>query len=145
MLDRAFLMRKIKLIQEDLSHLKDYSKYSFDEIEKDYAKAAVVERLLEKIIVRAIDVNQHILSEKGNGSEKVRGYEDTFIVLSELDVYPTEFAKKIAPSAGLRNRLVHEYDDIDSEIIYKSVGDALEQYTKYCDYILDFVNKNTEL
>ncbi len=65
MLDKNFIIRKVKLIQEDLSHLE-------------------------------------------------------------------EFAREIAPSAGLRNRLVHEYNDSDQKIIYQSMGDALKQYTRYC-------------
>lgn len=145
MLDKEFLTRKIKLIQEELSHMEDFSKYSFEEIEADYAKAAAMERFLEKIITRAIDINQHIIAELGKGTESIRGYEDTFLALSGLGIYPEEFAKQIAPSAGLRNRLVHEYDNLDSRIVYQSVREALEQYAKYCKYILDSIDKNNSI
>ena len=138
MLDVNFILRKIKLIQEDLGKLDELSRYVFDELKEDYVKFSAVERLLEKIITRAIDINQHILAEKGSGKEAVRRYEETFLQLADLGVYSTEFAETIAPSAGLRNRLVHEYDNIDQKIIYSSVGEALEQYTKYCSYILQF-------
>lgn len=141
MLDINFIQRKIKLIQEDLSKLDKLGKYSFDKISEDFVMFGAVERYLEKIIMRAIDINQHIVAERGKGDEKIRGYEDTFYVISDLGVYSKEFAKKIAPSAGLRNRLVHEYNDTKQEIIYKSVGDAVKQYAKYCDYILKFLKK----
>jgi len=58
-----------------------------------------------------------------------------------LGVYQENFAKKIAPSAGLRNRLVHEYNDTKEEIIYQSVGEAISQYAKYCRCILKFLSK----
>lgn len=138
MVDKEFINRKIKLIQEELAHLESFHGHSLDEVAKDFVKIAAVERLLEKIITRAIDINQHILAEKGSGKEAVRRYEETFLQLADLGVYSTEFAETIAPSAGLRNRLVHEYDNIDQKIIYSSVGEALEQYTKYCSYILQF-------
>lgn len=143
MLDIDFIRRKIKLIQEDLGRLESLGQYSFEEIAADFMKMAVVERLLEKIIMRAIDINQHLIAELGKGNEKVRGYEDTFFVLADLDVYPKEFAKKIAPSAGLRNRLVHEYNDTNQKIIYKSVAEAISQYAKYCNYILKFLLKHS--
>jgi len=139
--DKDFIMRKIKLIQEELSHLEKFSQYSSQEIASDYEKTATIERFLERIITRAIDINQHIISEAGKGTEVVRGYGDTFLVLAGLGIYPKEFAEEIAPSAGLRNRLVHEYDTADREIIYTSVSEALEQYAKYCAYILDFMEK----
>ena len=141
MLDANLIQRKIKLIQEDLSSLDDIGKYAFDEIVKDLVKFNAVERFLEKIIMRAIDINQHIVAEMGKGDEKIRGYEDTFYILADLDVYDKKFAEKIAPSAGLRNRLVHEYNDTQKEIIYASVGEAIEQYAKYCKYILEFLEK----
>jgi uncharacterized protein YutE (UPF0331/DUF86 family) len=139
--DTHFIRRKIKLIQEDLSELDHLAHYSFDEISKDHIKLLAVERLLEKIIMRAIDINQHLIAELGKGNEQVRGYEDTFYILSQLGIYGEEFAKQIAPSAGLRNRLVHEYNNTKQDIIYKSVNEAIEQYVKYCDSILKFIEK----
>ncbi|OGP88383.1 MAG: hypothetical protein A2156_06435 [Deltaproteobacteria bacterium RBG_16_48_10] len=140
-IDIHFVRRKIKLIQEDLSELDRLAHYSFDEISRDHIKCLAVERLIEKIIMRAIDINQHMIAELGRGDERVRGYEDTFYVLSQLGVYGEEFAKQIAPSAGLRNRLVHEYNNTRQDIIYKSVSEAVGQYVKYCDSILKFIER----
>jgi len=89
--------------------------------------------------MRAIDIDQHIIAEIGKGDEKVKGYEDTFYVLSEMGIYTESFANEIAPSAGLRNRLVHEYNDTKDKIIYESVKDIIKQYTIYCRYILNFI------
>jgi uncharacterized protein YutE (UPF0331/DUF86 family) len=140
-IDIHFIRRKIKLIQEDLSELDNLAHYSFDEIFKDHIKYLAAERLLEKIIMRAIDINQHMIAELGRGDEQVRGYEDTFYILSQLGIYGEEFAKQIAPSAGLRNRLVHEYNNTRQDIIYKSVNEAVAQYVRYCDSILKFIEK----
>src|SRR3972149_6722183 len=140
-IDIHFVQRKIKLIQEDLSELDHLAHYSFEEISKDDIKYLAVERLLEKIIMRAIDINQHMVAELGRGDERVRGYEDTFYILAQLGIYGEEFAKQIAPSAGLRNRLVHEYNNTRQDIIYRSVSEAVEQYVKYCDSILKFIEK----
>ncbi len=142
MLDIDFLRRKTKLIQEDLSRLEELSEYSLEEIAKDHIKFAAVERFLEKIITRAIDINQHIVAEIGKGDEPIRGYEDTFLALYKIGVYDRDFAEKIAPSAGLRNRLVYEYNNTNQEILYQSVKDAISQYAEYCNYILNFIQSN---
>ena len=139
MLDKEFVTRKIKLIQEDLSRLEALKEFSFGEITKDGIKMAAVERYLEKVVMWAIDINQHIVSELGRGNEPLRGYEDTFYALAKIGVYGEDFAKEIAQSAGLRNRLVHEYNNTKEEIIFDSVSDALKDYAKYCDFILKFV------
>ena len=139
MLDKNFITRKIKLIQEEIAKVEELSNYTFEEIKDDFLKRYSVERALEKIIMRAIDINQHIIVENAVGYETIRGYEDTFYILAKLNVYPEVFSKQIAPSAGLRNRLVHEYNDTKDEIIYNSVADAITQYTEYCNYILKYI------
>jgi uncharacterized protein YutE (UPF0331/DUF86 family) len=39
--------------------------------------------------------------------------------------------RALAPSAGLRNRLVHEYDELDDEIVLAAVGEARLLYAAY--------------
>lgn len=142
MLDREFISRKIDIILRDMKKLEPIAEYSFDEVAKDYFKMHTLEHLLELIIMRAVDINQHLITELGSGEEKIRGYEDTFHALVSLGVYDTDFAKKIAPSAGLRNRLVHDYNNTKPEIVYASVGRALEQYAKYCNAVVAFIERH---
>src|SRR3989338_2528559 len=144
MLNRDFVERKVNLILKDLERLQSLAEYSFEDISKDFLKYGAVERLLEKIITRAIGINRHIIGELGNGNEIVRGYEDMFHALATIGVYEESFGNTIAPSAGLRNRLVHEYDDTDPKIIYSSIKDAVHHYAQYCDAVLKFAEKKTE-
>jgi len=50
MLDKNFIQRKIKLIQEELSRLESLGHYSFKEISDDFTRMYTVERALEKIL-----------------------------------------------------------------------------------------------
>ncbi|MBI4135173.1 DUF86 domain-containing protein [Candidatus Uhrbacteria bacterium] len=141
MLDHDLIFRKVKFIQEDLSRLEPMAEYSFNQIAKDQVKYDAVERRLERIVTRAIDINRHVIAELGKGNESARTYEDTFLRLVDFGVYPEKFAKEIAPSAGLRNILVHEYDEVDPKLVFQSMGKALYQYAKYCDYLLKLLTK----
>lgn len=142
MLDKNFICKKIKLIQNELINLNELAEFTMDEIAADFYKYNTLERLLEKIIVRAIDVNQHLLLEFSTLKTPVpKTYAETFIALSDIGAYPKEFGGEIAKSVGTRNKLVHEYDDekTDREKIYSSIADCLRDYNKYCDYILKFI------
>lgn len=79
MLNREFIQRKIKLIQEDLGRLEPLGKFSFTELAQDPIKYSATERLLERIITRAIDLNRHCIAELGKGDEAVRTNQDTFL------------------------------------------------------------------
>ncbi|MBU1046131.1 DUF86 domain-containing protein [Patescibacteria group bacterium] len=143
MINNDFIKRKISLIEEELVRLKEFSQYSFEEIVRDFKKQAIVERLLERIISRALDINQHLISELYKEEmAPPKSYKETFLRLAELEVYPKDFGESIAKSVGTRNILVHEYDEVDYSRIYSSVADCLKDYRQYCDYILRFLEKN---
>lgn len=144
MLKRQFIKRKITLIQEELGHLEKLGKFSFQKIAQDHFLQSALERILEKIIMRAVDINQHILVE--SESKKIsapKDYTESFLFLGNIDVYPKKFAENISKSAGTRNALVHDYDEaIDYERIYNSIDDCLKDYVQYCEYILAFLRDN---
>ncbi len=141
MLDKEFIKRKLNLNQQELVHLQEFENLTIDDIAKDHGKYAACERYLERLIGRAIDINQHIISEKGDVTMNVLRYRDTFLRLFDLGVYPKKFSEQIAPSAGLRNALVHDYNNIAPEILEKSIREALQEYNEYAKYILAFIEK----
>lgn len=143
MLNEDFIYRKISLIEDELSRLKEFSQYSFNEIVSDFRKQAVVERLLERIITRAIDINQHIIKELADESTSPpKTYKETFLKLADFGIYPQEFAEQISKSVGTRNILVHDYNTVDYSKIYSSISDCLKDYHQYCEYILKFLEKD---
>lgn len=142
MVNKRLLESKCDYIAKDLARLQPYAQKTFDEIAADPVLMPFIERMLERIVTRAIDINRHILSETGDGTEHLLKNEETFIALGKHAIIPEDFAKQIAPSAGLRNRLVHEYDDNDEKIIFESAGETLQEYPRYCQAILDFAEKH---
>ena len=56
----------------------------------------------------------------------------------EVDV----MKRKLAPSAGLRNRLVHEYDAIEDTLILGSLAMAQTLYSLYVKEIKDYLSRN---
>jgi len=148
MLKKEFVEKKIDLIQEELARLSEFKDLSLDEIFKDFYKYNTLERLLEKIIMRATDINQHLLSELATPEVKTpETYKETFLELPKIGVFPNDFAERIAKSVGTRNVLVHDYDNETTNYkkIYASVSDCLKDYTQYCDYILKFLEKSESL
>ena len=142
MIKKDFVKRKITLIQDEMVKLSDLAKYTIDEVAKDFVKQAAVERILERIIARAIDINQHIVAESGDKNTSApKDYKETFTALVDIGVYDNNFAQEISKSVGTRNMLVHEYDKADYSRVYNSIGDCLRDYNRYCEYILKFLEK----
>ena len=133
-LDKELLNRKVKLIEEDLAKLAEFEKITLDEYIQSLEIKLQVERLLERIVGRVIDINYHILKEEFNTIPS--DYYKSFTELGERSEIDRSFAEEIADSTGLRNALAHEYDSIDDTQIYLSIKKCLTQIPKYLDAIL---------
>lgn len=143
MINKTFIEEKINLISRDLERLQDFADFTFDEIAKNAFKYAALKNFLMEIIGRGIDINHHIIAEMAEkNTEAPKDYKTTFLLLGDLSVLPKDFAQKISESAGFRNAIVHLYNNLDKQTVFRTVGEAIEQYTKYCRYILDFLEKN---
>lgn len=145
MIREDFVKRKISLIQDDLAKLTTFSQYTFEDIAADFVKEAAVERILERIITRAIDINQHLIARLASkDTSPPKDYRETFLLLAEFGVYPKKFADQIAKSIGTRNVLVHEYDKVDQSLIYGSIQDCLRDYQQYIEYLLKLLGKHAK-
>jgi len=132
--DKELVNRKITFINNDLKGLKVLSKLSLKTYLSKTEYELVAERYLERVIGRMIDINYHILSE--NEDEIPIDSYDSFIKLGEKKYLPKRLSKNLANSAGLRNRLAHEYDEIIPKKVFESVRSCLEDVPKYLKHII---------
>ena len=142
MIDPVFINRKIDYIKRDLVRLKEFKALTFEKAAQDWKKYSVIKNLLMEIIGRGIDINQHLIAELARVEMMAPlDYTQTFLKLGQLKILPEKVAEQLSKSAGFRNAIVHGYNDLDKWTVYRSVGDALKEYTQYCDYILKFLSK----
>lgn len=139
MIDRQLITRKMSLILEDLAGMARLSKLSRAQYLEDSINEALAERYLERAIGRMIDINFHLITESGHAPPK--DYHESFTRLGTLGVMTTDLAKETAMAAGLRNRIVHEYDDIDPERVYEALPVAIRRIPAYLDHIQRFIEK----
>ncbi len=139
-IDKTFINRKISFIQRDLARLHEFKNETFESVAQDWKKYAIVKNLMIEIIGRAIDINQHLIRQLAKPEHGAPlSYAESFLKLVQLKVLPSDFGEIIAQSAGFRNAVVHGYDDLDYEIVFTSIKEAVSQYKLYCQYILEFI------
>lgn len=128
-IDAILLKRKLVQLKGYLEELARGKPSSFLEYQKSSKERRNAERLLQLIVETASDINEYILVESGMAPPE--DYRTSFTELSRLSVLDPEFALEISKAAGLRNRLVHDYADIDDKIVYDSIDSALQQFSMY--------------
>lgn len=136
-IDTVITTTRLEFIARYLDNLKRFEEISLDDYLNSFDNQLIIERLLQLMTQAAIDINDHILSKLNPGKEETNF--QAFIELGKYGVISPELAKQLAPSAGLRNRLVHEYDDIDPEQVFKAISFALQQYPLYVRQINNYL------
>ncbi|TVP93423.1 MAG: hypothetical protein EA347_00425 [Thioalkalivibrio sp.] len=63
MLRVEFVQRKLQLIADDLARLVAFKDDTLEALRADDIRLAAAERMIERIVLRAVDVNEHLLAE----------------------------------------------------------------------------------
>lgn len=137
-IDIDLVLKKMELLRKDLHNLEKFQSLTFSEFIEDDIKRASIERFLERITGRLIDINYHILREEYEILPE--DYYSSFIYMGKQKIIPESLALEISKSAGLRNALAHEYDKVDDQKIYNSINMALTEVPKYLQKILNFIS-----
>lgn len=128
-LDLALVRRKLATIVRNLDDLRAVEGLTLQAYRSERFRQKGIERLLQETIEAAVDVALHLLSAAGEPTAP--DYYSSFIAAGRAGLVPEELGRRLAPSAGLRNRLVHEYDAIDDAIVLAAVRDARRQFSEF--------------
>ena len=139
-IDEAIIRRKLSIIVENLRALQPIEKMTPKEYIQDLYKRKATERLLQELIEAAIDINTYVIVQTKN--KVPDDYYGSFMKLGELKIIPVELAEKLAPSAGLRNRLVHEYNMLEHSMVLDAVKRAEALYPEYIKQIEIYIAGN---
>jgi uncharacterized protein YutE (UPF0331/DUF86 family) len=141
MIDAELVTRKIVLITRDLTALEPIARLGQPGFLADPTNEALAERYLERMIGRMIDINYHLITETGNPPPA--DYYGSFTELGRVGALDPETAQRLASSAGLRDRIVHEYDELDPKRIFEAVQASLRDIPEYLRQVNAFVSRSS--
>lgn len=121
---RAEVIRKrLNKLDEYLSILRRLQGYTFEEFIENPEKYGSVERFLHLAIEAVTDMGNHVIAELELGV--VNSYGDIPTILDEKGYLNPVLKDKWIRMIGFRNTLVHEYTDIDRQIVYEVLQNGL--------------------
>lgn len=136
--DRRLIYKKLEEILKQLKYLQKLSRLSEREFVLQETQQFLAERVMERLIGAAIDINMHIIADLTG--EVPAHYFTSFLELARLKIYPLSFAKKIGGCTTVRDILVHEYQELNLKKFRQSIKSALRDFPKYVKHIEKFVD-----
>jgi uncharacterized protein YutE (UPF0331/DUF86 family) len=132
-IDKELLTRKMALISSDLKQIIRLAGMPLSDYLRDPHAEILAERYLERVVGRMIDINYHMITESGEAPP--RDYYESFLKMGALGILPLDLVRQMASCAGLRNRIVHEYDEIDPVRIHEGLQAAARDIPQYLNHI----------
>lgn len=126
---REVLTRKLNYLRQLLEDLAPYRRATYAEVTDEHYK---LERLLELLVVAATDILFHLLAEQNKSPDSYRG---AFKMAAAEGIIPTDLGERLQRAAGMRNILVHLYEEIDYKILHDSINPAWEDLSQFVKLI----------
>lgn len=133
------ITKRVNLIIKYLNKLQKFASVTLEEYIDNFEIQLMVERLIELLVEASSDTNSYLLVQVYQTSPE--SYFDSFILAGKKGIITEELAKKLAQAAGMRNRLVHQYDEINHELVFLAITQALTLYPSYIEQIENYLNQ----
>lgn len=137
-LEFSGIERRLDELSERLARLEPLREKTRAEFDADPYLRDIVERNLEVAAQCCIDISHRIISLEG--AQKPRDYYEAILRMGELDILSPDFARQLAPIAGFRNVLVHEYADVDWDEVYANLQ-HLDDLARFGKLVRDWLKQ----
>jgi uncharacterized protein YutE (UPF0331/DUF86 family) len=107
---------KISSTRKYLSILARYEKCSKEEIEDNIDIRGAVERYLYLAVQSTIDLAESMIAF--NKLRKPTTMAESFHILHEVGIIPSDLLKRLVLMTGFRNAVAHAYEDLDYSIVF---------------------------
>ena len=141
MFDQPLIQRKLSRLALYVTELKGIS----NQPKQDFLTSGLhyqAERLIELLVGTALDINFHFI--KVLDLTPPTQYKESFLILGKAGILSASLAQKIANSAGLRNLLIHQYDDIDLDRLFDGLSEGMKDYEDYIQAIGQYIAQNSQ-
>ena len=138
LVDKTLILRKLAELEEYLGQICEFSSVSAEEYSGDWKARRIVERTLQIMIELCIDIAGHIISDR-----RLRvpvSYADTFKSLAEAGLITPRISDIMEKMAKFRNIVVHQYENIDTEIVILILRNHLDDFLIFRDAVLQILN-----
>lgn len=132
--------RRLDELNERLARLEPLRDRSRAEFDQDPYLRDIAERNLEVGAQCCIDICHRIIVVE-NARRPVNYYE-AILIMGEIGILPAEFARRLAPLAGFRNILIHEYLGIDWDHVYRNLQN-LDDLSFFAENIRSWLSKRS--
>lgn len=136
MVDPEVIRNKLGHLEEYINDLEEYKNLELEKLINDKILFRYLERTFHLAVESVLDIGSHIISDQRLGNPKFNS--EIIEILAENEIIK-ENVDSYIKMAKFRNVIVHDYAEIDPEILLRIINENLSDlkaiFKWYQDYI----------
>ena len=136
-MDKKRILSKFEEMNKYLEELDEIKPLDFDDYKNLIEKKRACERLLQIIIESVIDICNILTSDLRLGIPSDE--DDMFSKLEKKEIITKSMKNILMDMKGMRNVLVHKYENVKDELIFEVISEKLNDFEKFKMEILKFL------
>ncbi|MBC7251021.1 MAG: DUF86 domain-containing protein [Anaerolineae bacterium] len=140
MLDIEGIEARLDKLDEYVQVLKELQGAARSTFLTDYHLYGLAERYLQLSIECLLDIG--IMLVTGLRLRRPERHQDVVDILVEAGVLSPELGTRLAGIAGFRNILVHEYLQIDRNLVYQKLQEGIADFENFAAEVVRFLQQN---
>ncbi len=124
------LYNKIAIIEKCLMRIEEVYDQKPDSL-NDYTKQDSIVLNIQRAVEATIDLAMHIISSKKLGIPQ--NSRDAFELLNSNNIIDDDMLKKLKAMIGFRNIAVHNYQELNIDILQKVIEYHLEDFKEFVE------------
>lgn len=133
---RRVILNKVESIERCIRRINEiYEEGSLE----DYLYQDAIILNLQRACQQSIDLGMYLVSKLGLGIPKTSS--EPFELLKEENIISKETADKLKKMVGFRNIAIHEYQNLNINILRSIIENNLDDFLEYNREIIDFLKK----
>jgi uncharacterized protein YutE (UPF0331/DUF86 family) len=138
-MDPKVLKARLKKLDEYQKSLLRFKNIKLDKYLYDDDVQTIVERKVQLSIQTCIDIANYIIAREGLRIPDEE--ENIFLVLAQESFINHDLGQRMKGMVNFRNILVHEYLEIDNELVHRHLTRNLADFDQFAKSIIDYLEE----
>ncbi|HYW34403.1 MAG TPA: DUF86 domain-containing protein [Balneolaceae bacterium] len=136
-MDQRVIDEKLESLRRCIKRVETKRPGSPSELEEDIDLQDILSVNLERAIQQCVDIGAHIIAS--SEEEAPNTMADTFQKLLDMHVLTKETAKVMKKAVGFRNIAVHNYEQINWNIVFNICTQQLDDFKEFAREITKYL------
>jgi uncharacterized protein YutE (UPF0331/DUF86 family) len=136
-MDREVIEQKIESLRRCVERVRQKCPATADALANDPDAQDILSLNLTRAVQLCVDIGAHLIAARDNLAPNTMG--QTFDVLAVLKVISPELAQRMKKAVGFRNIAVHNYEDVDWQIVHAIATRHINEFGEFAKAVIESI------